>query len=123
MYGQGKTRGQIALLGVEAATNQACAAILPREEIDSRFVFHSLASQYEDLRRLSNSGGQENLSQGLIRELSFAYPEDENEQRAIADCLFSLADLIASATRELELLQAHKKGLIQRMFPSCEEVQ
>ena len=30
MYGQGKTRGQVAKLGISAATNQACAAILLR---------------------------------------------------------------------------------------------
>src|SRR5690554_3582220 len=30
MYGQGKTRGKVALLSIKAATNQACAAILPR---------------------------------------------------------------------------------------------
>lgn len=29
MYGQGKTRGQVAKLGIEASTNQACAAIEP----------------------------------------------------------------------------------------------
>ena len=27
MYGQGKTRGQVAKLGIEASTNQACAAL------------------------------------------------------------------------------------------------
>lgn len=43
MYGQGKTRGQVALLGIEAATNQACAAILPRKGIDPYFVFANLA--------------------------------------------------------------------------------
>lgn len=28
------------------------------------------------MRELSNSGGQENLSQGLIRELPFSFPRD-----------------------------------------------
>ncbi|PTB90737.1 restriction endonuclease subunit S, partial [Marinobacter sp. Z-F4-2] len=28
MYGQGKTRGQVAKLGIKASTNQACAAIV-----------------------------------------------------------------------------------------------
>lgn len=28
MYGQGKTRGKVAKLGIKASTNQACAAIL-----------------------------------------------------------------------------------------------
>lgn len=38
MYGQGKTRGKVALLGFEATTNQACAAILPRQDIDPVYV-------------------------------------------------------------------------------------
>ena len=123
MYGQGKTRGQVAMLGIKAATNQACAAILPHEEIDSRFVFLNLGSRYEELRRLSNSGGQENLSQGLIQGLQFSYPSDRDEQTAIIDCLTSLDDLISAETQKLEALKAHKKGLMQQLFPSAEEVE
>ena len=43
MYGQGKTRGKAAMLGIEAATNQACAAILPREGINPNYVFLNLS--------------------------------------------------------------------------------
>jgi type I restriction enzyme, S subunit len=32
MYGQGITRGKVAILGIEAATNQACVAIIPPDE-------------------------------------------------------------------------------------------
>src|SRR5690606_33202642 len=71
MYGQGKTRGKVAMLGIEAATNQACAAIFPNDKVSPEFVFLSLCGRYDELRSLSNSGGQENLSQGLIRELLF----------------------------------------------------
>ncbi|MBX9835572.1 MAG: restriction endonuclease subunit S [Burkholderiaceae bacterium] len=120
MYGQGKTRGQVALLSVEAATNQACAAILPKEGVNPYFVFLNLAGRYEELRKLSNSGGQENLSQGLIRDFSFAYPVDETEQQRIADCLTSLDTLITTATQELEALKTHKKGLMQQLFPSAQ---
>jgi type I restriction enzyme S subunit len=122
MYGQGKTRGQVALLGIEAATNQACAAILPKAGIDPRFVFQNLASRYDELRKLSNSGGQENLSQGLIRALPFAYPEDECEQRLIVDCLFALEAFVAAERQKLRALQAHKRGLLQQLFPTAMEV-
>jgi len=122
MYGQGKTRGQVAMLGIKAATNQACAAILPRKDIDPRFVFLSLGSRYEELRGLSNSGGQENLSQGLIQALQFSYPKDENEQKVIAECLSILDNLIAAQTQNLEALKTHKKGLMQQLFPAPEEV-
>ncbi|PUE30010.1 hypothetical protein B9Z39_00280 [Limnohabitans sp. JirII-29] len=120
MYGQGKTRGQVAMLGIKAATNQACAAILPRDEIDPLFVFLNLASRYEELRGLSNSGGQENLSQGLIQGLQFSYPGDKAEQQRIGSCLSSLDALITAATRELDVLKTHKKGLMQQLFPSAQ---
>ena len=122
MYGQGKTRGQVAMLGMRAATNQACAAILPRKGINPSFVFLNLGSRYDELRGLSNSGGQENLSQGLIKELLFSYPSDPNEQQRIADCLTSLNDLIAAQTHKLDTLTTHKKGLMQQLFPSVGEV-
>ncbi|AFZ18918.1 restriction endonuclease subunit S [Allocoleopsis franciscana] len=32
MYGQGLTRGKVGILGIEATTNQACAAIIPKNE-------------------------------------------------------------------------------------------
>lgn len=118
MYGQGKTRGQVALLGIEAATNQACAAILPRKGIDPYFVFLNLAGRYEEIREMSNSGGQENLSQGLVQKIPFAFPPDEAEQRKVTDCLSSLDDLIAAQSDRLAALQTHKQGLLQQLFPS-----
>jgi type I restriction enzyme S subunit len=120
MYGQGKTRGQVAMLGIKAATNQACASILPRKDIDPRFVFLNLGSRYEELRGLSNSGGQENLSQGLIQGLQFSYPNDQAEQQRIAECLSSLDALITAETQKYEALKTHKKGLMQQLFPSPE---
>ncbi|MCB0320875.1 MAG: restriction endonuclease subunit S, partial [Bdellovibrionales bacterium] len=118
MYGQGKTRGQVALLGIEAATNQACAAILPREGIDPYFVFTYLAGRYDEIREMSNSGGQENLSQGLVREIPFTFPRSADEQRKVTSCLSSLDALITSETNKLEALKRHKCGLMQQLFPS-----
>lgn len=39
------------------------------------------------------------------------------EQQKIADCLSSLDELIAAEGRKLETLKAHKKGLMQQLFP------
>ncbi len=39
------------------------------------------------------------------------------EQQKIASCLSALDDLIASESAELEALKAHKKGLMQQLFP------
>lgn len=121
MYGQGKTRGQVALLGIEAATNQACAAIFPRDEVDPYFLFLSLSGRYEEIREMSNSGGQENLSQGLIREIPFAFPADRAEQHRISRCLSLLDDLTGAQSEKLEALKIHREGLMQKLFPSNSE--
>lgn len=44
------------------------------------------------------------------------------EQQRIADCLSSLDALITAETQKLEALKLHKKGLMQQLFPSPEEV-
>lgn len=120
LYGQGITRGKVALLRIAAATNQACGAILPSEEIEPQFTFLYLCSRYDELRGLSNSGGQKNLSQGIIREFPFAYPKDTDEQNRIVDCFTSLNALVESQSEKLDALFGHKKGLMQQLFPSLE---
>lgn len=117
LYGQGKTRGKVAMLGIEAATNQACAAILPSNDVDPRFIFQNLAARYEEIRSMSNSGSQQNLSQTLLRDLPFAYPEQRVEQERIADCLTALDDQIAAQEWKLALLKQHGEALLQQLFP------
>lgn len=121
MYGQGITRGKVAMLGISAATNQACAAILPNDDISHSFTFVSLCGRYEEMRKLSNSGGQENLSQALIRGLPFRYPKDVEEQVRIVECFSEIDALIVGEVGKLHALKLHKDGLMQQLFPSLEE--
>lgn len=120
MYGQGKTRGKVAMLGIPAATNQACAAILPNDDVDNAFTFVSLCGRYEEMRKLSNSGGQENLSQTLIRALPFRYPKDVDEQSKIVECFSEIDALMIGENEKLDALKIHKEGLLQQLFPKLE---
>jgi type I restriction enzyme, S subunit len=96
MYGQGKTRGQVAKLGIEASTNQACAAILLHDGHDQDFYFHYLSAKYEALRELSNAGTQQNLSAGILKEVDVPVPPI-SEQRTVARILSTWVDAIAVA--------------------------
>ncbi|PQJ82788.1 restriction endonuclease subunit S [Polaribacter glomeratus] len=119
MYGQGKTRGKVAILDIKAAINQACAAISLKKGMNIEFVFQNLSSRYEEIRKISNEGGQKNLSSSLIKKISFIYPKIESkEQQKIANCLSSLDTLITAETDKLENLKDHKKGLLQQLFPA-----
>jgi len=74
MYGQGKTRGRVGRLGIEAATNQACAVLPPTEIIDFDYLFCLLKLLYEDLRQLGRGGNQPNLNCGLIKDYLVIFP-------------------------------------------------
>lgn len=43
---------------------------------------------------------------------------DEEEQKKIADCLFSIDDLISAEEKKLSLLNDYKKGWMQKLFPA-----
>ena len=70
MYGVGKTRGQSGILKIEAATNQACAAILPNETYDPHFLLYFLRNQYEAIRRLGQGTQQTNLNLSIVRGIA-----------------------------------------------------
>lgn len=55
-------------------------------------------------------------STDLAEVASFA-PNDVDEQQKIADCLTSLDEVIAAQGRKVEALKAHKRGLMQQLFP------
>ena len=56
------------------------------------------------------------------RRFSLQIP-DFPEQQRIASCLSTLDDLIAAESQKLEALKTHKRGLMQQVFPSPEEVE
>ena len=74
MYGQGKTRGMTAFLGVEACTNQACACILPTNKIDMLFLWQYFILSYNELRNLAKGSNQANLNAGQIKNFLVPLP-------------------------------------------------
>jgi type I restriction enzyme S subunit len=122
LAGQGKTRGIVAMNMVELCINQSIAAIFPNKEIfDSHFLYQNLNSRYNEIRLLStDSAGRGGLNLQIIKSLKIYLPLLP-EQQKIADCLSSLDELISAQTRKLELLKAHKKGLMQGLFPNLDD--
>jgi type I restriction enzyme M protein len=86
MYGQGVTRGRVAILEIEAAINQAVAAISCSEKLDNVFLFYQLMGLYEHLRMISDArgGNQSNLNGKLIKELKIVVPELETQRQIVA---------------------------------------
>ena len=115
MYGQGITRGKVAILGIDATTNQACAAIKLKNGFETKFIFQNLMNRYEEIRDLSNEGGQKNLSAGIIKDILISFPEKE-EQTKIASFLSAVDEKISQLNQKHELLSQYKQGMMQKLF-------
>lgn len=114
MYGQGKTRGTAAVLGIEATVNQACAALTVHSGC-SKFLFYQLQNSYHAIRRLSNTGNQENLNAEIIKNFKILWP-DELEQQKIAAILSTQDKVIELKEKLLAQKQQQKKYLMQQLL-------
>lgn len=113
MYGQGKTRGQVAKLGIEAATNQACAAILLEDGHDADFYFQYLSAHYQAIRELGNAGTQQNLSGGILKGVQVPVPAF-GEQRRIARILSTWQKAISTTESLLENRSVQWQALLAK---------
>ncbi|MCH7413784.1 restriction endonuclease subunit S [Belliella sp. R4-6] len=100
MYGEGKTRGQVGWLKIEATTNQAIAALVNETmpTITRTYVFYYCLSQYNDIRAKAEGGNQPNLNLSKVKNWDISMPPLEEQKEIVSqvDALFSMADKIES---------------------------
>ncbi|HXI72284.1 MAG TPA: restriction endonuclease subunit S [Verrucomicrobiae bacterium] len=99
------------------------------EKVDSMFLFNFLRSdQYWDWVRITSTrSGQPGLNGSEFSSLRVPIPPADQsgmaEQQCIAACLSALDELIAAQSAKLAVLQTHKQGLMQQLFPSPAEAE
>lgn len=84
-----------------------------------------LTRRGKELLEIASPGGagrNKTLGQKDFENLEMLVPTSSNEQREIARCLGCIDDLIFAQDNRVCALQAHKKALVQRMFPLPGEV-
>lgn len=64
---------------------------------------------------------QPKLNRAKLDKIPLILPKNIIEQQKIASCLSSLDELISASVEKLALLKAHKKGLMQQLFPQAGE--
>lgn len=84
LYGQGQTRGRTGRLLIEAATNQACCAILPSPVLRPRYTQYWLRSLYYEMREQSHGGAQPNWNGKMIKSIEVALPPMCEQERIVA---------------------------------------
>jgi type I restriction enzyme, S subunit len=117
--------GVVSFLAVDACIHDGFLALVDIDEslASKDFLFHRLSTLREQFERGATHGGVfTNLTTTGVDQLEIAYPVPDEQQR-IATCLSSLDALITAETQKLEALKTHKKGLMQQLFPSLEQVE
>lgn len=115
MIGEGKTRGQTAILDIEAATNQNIASIIPSpEKAIPEWIFYWLMSRYAETRKSASGGMQYALNSARIRDFIIPLPPLVSQTKIVAEFERRLT-LVVNIEKLLdESLQ--RSGIIRRAF-------
>jgi type I restriction enzyme S subunit len=117
MYGQGITRGKVAILGIEAATNQACVAFFPKAGIQAKFLYYFFEAKYELIRNLGHGANQKNLSADLLSTVLLAFPSSNPEdQGLIVSMLEAVDNKIAVTKKKVTLLSDLFRTLLHQLM-------
>lgn len=120
MIGEGKTRGQAAILNKPAAHNQNTAAILvPKTPCQPKYVYYFLKANYENIRRIGSGNNQKALNKERVRALCFPFTSFE-EQKVIVreiESRLSVCDQIeATIEQSLKQAEAMRQSILKQAF-------
>jgi type I restriction enzyme, S subunit len=113
LYGQGQTRGRTGRLAISAATNQACCAVLPCEQLYPQYLQWWFRSLYRELREDAKGGAQPNWSGGMIKDLLIAVPPLARQIEIASDL-----DTFQSKLGLLAALQTETATELDAMLPA-----
>ena len=120
MYGEGKTRGQVTELKISGTCNQACAAIIVKENINREFIKICLRANYEETRKVASGGAQPNLNLNKVKNIHIQLPIRQEEQNEIVrrvEQLFAYADKIEQQVNTaLEKVNHLPKSILAKAF-------
>ena len=120
MIGQGRTRGQPAILDVEACHNQNTAAIRVNPNYcNSEYLYYYLYERYEETRRIGAGNNQQALNKKSVQSLPFPLPPlaEQNEIVRRVEQLFAFADqLEARLTDARARVDALTQSILAKAF-------
>jgi type I restriction enzyme S subunit len=115
------TFGLVSICDQDLVINQQLHAWIPSPKVNNYYLAYSLILQKEQMERMATNTTIAYLNKSSCNAITIPLPSLP-EQQKIVDCLSFLDEAIAAQSQAIELLKLHKKGLMQQLFPSVEEV-
>jgi type I restriction enzyme S subunit len=120
MIGEGKTRGQTAVLKIDACNNQNCAAIRVSETpVPPEFVYYWLWSQYDNTRRTSSGNNQPALNKQRVESMVVPIPPLAEQKRIVEEVerrLSVVDELESLVTTNLQRASRLRQSILQKAF-------
>ena len=120
MIGEGKTRGQAAIIDVPACNNQNSAAIRVSETgLPPEYLYRFLESQYEATRKLSSGGNQPALNKDRVQAIPFPLPPFEEQRQIVAELerrLSVIDELEMQVEANLKRAERLRQSILKRAF-------
>lgn len=107
MYGQGVTRGRVAMVSEDVAINQACLCIAHEDITFCKYLYYYFKNNYLDLRTFGNETTQKNLSANIVKKIQVPLPPKEDMQKIVT----ALANIERFAY-ELEILKGKRQSVV-----------
>jgi type I restriction enzyme, S subunit len=105
LNGQGKTRGTVAQLKINATCNQSLVSINSKDNnvIENEFLFYFLKSQYKKIRKLTGDSGNDRrgLNMKIINSMQIRFPEISVQKKIVDNCI-SLTEINKNLTKILD---------------------
>lgn len=115
----GATIGRIAILGVNATTNQAICGIFETRYVITKYTYYYLQSERENLIKSGAGGAQPNISQSIVKALNYPLPPFPEQQAIVKkiEILFSSLDAsIADLNKAQEQLKTYRQAVLKKAF-------
>lgn len=120
MIGEGKTRGQAAILKIEASHNQNTAAIRVNDKVyKPELLYYYLVLKYEDNRRVGSGNNQKALNKERVKSVPIPLPPIKEQRQIVQEIesRLSVADKMEESINQ-SLLQAEalRQSILKKAF-------
>lgn len=116
---QGALCGNVTFATGDFYATEHAIVVTANKNIDEKWLYYLL--DYLQLNQYATGQAQPGLSVQTLEKVTAIYPGKVEEQKKIANCLSEIDAIIAEQSNKVERLKAHKKGLLQGLFPSLKE--
>ncbi|EAI5398121.1 hypothetical protein BVH40_07240 [Campylobacter upsaliensis] len=98
------TLGETAILNIDAATNQAIAALIETYDYDTKFLMYCLMSMKDYVNSLGRGVAQNNINQTMLKNFTIPLPPLKEQQEIVKklDLLVTLANDFAITKENLK---------------------